>query len=332
MFCGNCGKELPIDSKFCLSCGTQISKQLTNSLWGFRKSVILTIGVCLLVTIAVLVIYRYQSNTETTKNEIQGLVDNNPETIDKLSEEKLITQNTTEYNENSQKIFYVKSVANVRKCSSLDCAVLFTLSLNHEITSPYQNISAMPEWLDVTFEDGVVGYINKITLSDERSSVLLSDTLEIPKSKLTTADWESLATSSQRLSDEITYYQGMQKESGERIKDLDVAKDLYTKWSPLVKGTLAEVIATKGYGQAVDAIESERKISIEITKVIESIKNLQNTIIERNGSDLVINTNTYKSLSASFLEKYAMHIEIYRTSATTVADFRKALESLGYTD
>ncbi len=71
-----------------------------------------------------------------------------------------------------QKTFYLKDTTNVRKCASSVCEVLFTLPLNHEIKSPYKSTDLMPEWLDVEFEDGVTGYINRTTLSENKTIVI----------------------------------------------------------------------------------------------------------------------------------------------------------------
>lgn len=67
-------------------------------------------------------------------------------------------------------VYYVKSgSANVRECPFLSCKVIGTYPQNTKLTFPEDLFDKYPDWAEVTFPDGRVGYINKITLSSEVS-------------------------------------------------------------------------------------------------------------------------------------------------------------------
>lgn len=68
----------------------------------------------------------------------------------------------------SEQTFYVKSGgANVRECPSTSCKALDTLSPNTKLTFPGDLFDKYPDWAEITFSDGKLGYVNKTTLSSE---------------------------------------------------------------------------------------------------------------------------------------------------------------------
>jgi len=68
------------------------------------------------------------------------------------------------------KVFYTKTVANVRKCAAITCDVITTYGKETKIELPYTSLEELPEWVKLTLTDNSFGYINKITLSDNAIS------------------------------------------------------------------------------------------------------------------------------------------------------------------
>lgn len=67
--------------------------------------------------------------------------------------------------------YYVKSkAANVRECPQIPCKVIDTLSQNTELIFPGDLFDKYPDWAEVTFQDGRVGYVSKTTLSENKVS------------------------------------------------------------------------------------------------------------------------------------------------------------------
>lgn len=67
--------------------------------------------------------------------------------------------------------YYVKAEsANVRECPSTSCKAIDSLSQNTPLTFPGDLYNKFPDWVEVTFEDGKLGYVSKTTLSSELSS------------------------------------------------------------------------------------------------------------------------------------------------------------------
>ncbi|MDP2598357.1 MAG: putative Ig domain-containing protein [Candidatus Liptonbacteria bacterium] len=59
--------------------------------------------------------------------------------------------------------------ANVRECPELSCKVIDTLFQNTELAFPGDLYDKYPDWAEVTFQDGMVGYVSKSTLTPEES-------------------------------------------------------------------------------------------------------------------------------------------------------------------
>ena len=71
--------------------------------------------------------------------------------------------------------YYVKpDVDNVRECPSTSCKVLSTLSQNTTLTFPGDLYDKYPDWAEVTFPDGKLGYVSKTVLSENPVSADLS--------------------------------------------------------------------------------------------------------------------------------------------------------------
>ncbi|OGG55148.1 hypothetical protein A3D62_02820 [Candidatus Kaiserbacteria bacterium RIFCSPHIGHO2_02_FULL_49_11] len=67
--------------------------------------------------------------------------------------------------------YYVKpDIANVRECPSASCRVLNTLPQNTELTFPGDLFDKYPDWAEVTFPNGGVGYVSKTVLSEDTVS------------------------------------------------------------------------------------------------------------------------------------------------------------------
>lgn len=70
-----------------------------------------------------------------------------------------------------EKTYYVKpETANVRECPSTSCKIIDTLSKNTELKVPGSIADKYPDWIEVTFPDGKVGYVSKSVLSSETSA------------------------------------------------------------------------------------------------------------------------------------------------------------------
>lgn len=88
---------------------------------------------------------------------------------------------TTETNAEA-KTYYVKSgAANIRECPSTPCKVINTLPQNTELIFPGDLFDKYPDWAEITFQDGRVGYISKTTLSSEPSSVSVAPAKPSPQ-------------------------------------------------------------------------------------------------------------------------------------------------------
>lgn len=62
--------------------------------------------------------------------------------------------------------YYVKTKsANVRECPSTSCKVIDSLSQNTPLTFPGDLFDKYPDWTEITFPNGQVGYVSKTTLS-----------------------------------------------------------------------------------------------------------------------------------------------------------------------
>lgn len=67
--------------------------------------------------------------------------------------------------------YYVKtSAANVRECPQLSCKILGTYPQNTELAFPGELFDKYPDWVEVTFPDGGIGYISKTVLSENKTS------------------------------------------------------------------------------------------------------------------------------------------------------------------
>lgn len=67
--------------------------------------------------------------------------------------------------------YYVKpDVANVRECPSTSCKTLSTFPQNTELTFPGDLFDKYPDWAEVTFPDGKLGYVSKTVLSEDAVS------------------------------------------------------------------------------------------------------------------------------------------------------------------
>lgn len=103
--------------------------------------------------------------------------DNKTDEVAETGQETAITETTTE-----AKTYYVKSVAaNVRECPLTSCKVINTLPQNTELTFPVDLFDKYPDWAEITFQDGRVGYISKTTLSSEPSSVSVAPAKPSPQ-------------------------------------------------------------------------------------------------------------------------------------------------------
>lgn len=296
-----------------------------------------------------------------TVYKINSLHDENEAIKTELQKQKVLDMpaqelvKDSEYDELSPEVYYVIGTTNVRDCASKSCDVLFTLSMNHEIKSAYQKLEFMPEWLDVSFDGGVVGYIHKTTLSEEKTGIVnesnavgqsvmesvesIAPWQDTEKSEALTQiketagdkyDWDEISKSTATLREKREYYEERKKDSEGRLNDMDGAKDIYTKWSPIVFGTLAEAIAHKGYEQAVAVAASEYEISKELGNIISAINATLLIIKNKDEKNLVESINNYRSLEEKYVESYTKHVALYRTATKTLEDFRKALESLGF--
>lgn len=67
--------------------------------------------------------------------------------------------------------YYVKtSAANVRECPQLSCKILGAYPQNTELIFPGELFDKYPDWVEVTFPDGGIGYISKTVLSENKTS------------------------------------------------------------------------------------------------------------------------------------------------------------------
>src|SRR3989344_5982984 len=77
---------------------------------------------------------------------------------------------TTETNAEA-KTYYVKSgAANIRECPSTSCKIINTLPQNTELTFPGDLFDKYPDWAEITFPNGGVGYVSKTVLSEDTVS------------------------------------------------------------------------------------------------------------------------------------------------------------------
>ena len=67
--------------------------------------------------------------------------------------------------------YYVKtSSANVRECPSTSCKIIDSLPQNEKLTFPGNPFDKYPDWAEVTFPNGQIGYVSKTTLSENPAS------------------------------------------------------------------------------------------------------------------------------------------------------------------
>src|SRR3989338_1970112 len=82
----------------------------------------------------------------------------------------------------SSSTYYVKpDTANVRECPSTSCKILSTLSQNTELAFPGDLFDKYPDWVEVTFPDGGVGYVSKTVLSSETQARVQIETPSQPR-------------------------------------------------------------------------------------------------------------------------------------------------------
>ncbi|GEM_PF-3859758 len=64
--------------------------------------------------------------------------------------------------------YYIKSgSANVRECPSTSCEIIDSLPQNEKLVFPGNLFDKYPEWVEVTFPNGQIGYVSKTTLSEK---------------------------------------------------------------------------------------------------------------------------------------------------------------------
>ena len=80
-----------------------------------------------------------------------------------------ITEPTAETSSTSIYYVGVKS-ANVRECPSTSCKIIDTLFQNEKLTFPGDLYDKYPEWVEVTFPNGQLGYVSKTVLSENAVS------------------------------------------------------------------------------------------------------------------------------------------------------------------
>ncbi len=92
---------------------------------------------------------------------------------------------------------YVKvDNANVRECPSTSCKVISTLAQNAELVFPGDLFDKYPDWAEVTFPDGKLGYISKTVLSENAVSASTSPSAGDPSSTggVTIGPWADIQT------------------------------------------------------------------------------------------------------------------------------------------
>ncbi|MEK7097926.1 MAG: SH3 domain-containing protein [Patescibacteria group bacterium] len=74
---------------------------------------------------------------------------------------------TPETSVSEAKTLYVKTgSANVRECPSTSCKIIDSLPQNEKLIFPGNLYDKYPEWTEITFPNGQIGYVSKTTLSE----------------------------------------------------------------------------------------------------------------------------------------------------------------------
>ncbi len=93
--------------------------------------------------------------------------------------------------------YYVKtSSANIRECPSTSCKIIDSLPQNERLTFPGNSFDKYPDWAEVTFPNGQIGYVSKTTLSEnpvsERQLTPTDDASSI--GGITVGPWDNIQT------------------------------------------------------------------------------------------------------------------------------------------
>ncbi len=97
------------------------------------------------------------------------------------TKEQPYVQNLTDLSSQEKQVggtFYTKNTARVRKCPSISCDIIGTYSINTEFTLQYKTVADLPEWVEISWiENDGHGYLNKISLSNIKTNVVVKDAI-----------------------------------------------------------------------------------------------------------------------------------------------------------
>lgn len=115
------------------------------------------------VIVSTLIIHSLTTNRSSGDTPLPPTVLSEELPTEKIPDSNNVSDHTT------HKKFYIRGVANVRKCTSMSCEVVGQYPTNTEITLAYRSVSEMPEWIEISWFDKngreAKGYINKILFS-----------------------------------------------------------------------------------------------------------------------------------------------------------------------
>ncbi|MBI5306455.1 SH3 domain-containing protein [Candidatus Wolfebacteria bacterium] len=93
--------------------------------------------------------------------------------------------------------YYIKSdTANVLECPSTSCKIIGAYPQNTELTFPGDLFDKYPDWVEVTFPDGNLGYVSKTVLSENVVSASQPSSAGEPSSigGITIGHWDNIQT------------------------------------------------------------------------------------------------------------------------------------------
>jgi hypothetical protein len=109
--------------------------------------------------VGVLIIYASNSNNAPSQNSVADT----PVTENQATQEQ------------SENTFYTTDTVNIRNCDSLSCEVVGQYPINTDLILPYQTLSEMPKWVQISWIDNgetIFGFISKSVLSESKTKIV----------------------------------------------------------------------------------------------------------------------------------------------------------------